>query len=71
MDLTRGPNPHLTFGGGIHSCLGQFLAGTELQVVLEVLLRKLPNLELALLVEELQRVEGLSVGGLREVPARW
>ncbi|MGV9382982.1 cytochrome P450 [Nonomuraea sp. NPDC003707] len=71
MDLTRTPNPHLAFGSGSHSCLGQSLARTELQVVLEVLLRKLPSLELAVPVEELHRVEGLVVGGLRQVPVRW
>ncbi|MEV0347052.1 cytochrome P450 [Nonomuraea sp. NPDC050680] len=71
MDLTRTPNPHLAFGSGAHSCLGQALARTELQVVLEVLLRKLPTLELAVPVEELERVEGLAVGGLRTVPVRW
>ncbi|MER6003642.1 cytochrome P450 [Nonomuraea angiospora] len=71
MDLTRTPNPHLAFGSGSHSCLGQSLARTELQVVLEVLLRKLPTLELAVPVEELHRVEGLVVGGLRQVPVRW
>jgi cytochrome P450 len=71
MDLTRSPNPHLAFGTGPHSCLGQALARTELQVTLEVLLRKLPTLELAVPAEELQRVEGLAVGGLREVPVRW
>ncbi|MFI7707786.1 cytochrome P450 [Nonomuraea sp. NPDC049480] len=71
MDLTRSPNPHLAFGSGAHSCLGQALARTELQVVLEVLLRKLPALELAVPVEELERVEGLAVGGLSTVPVRW
>ncbi|MET7332061.1 cytochrome P450 [Nonomuraea sp. NPDC005650] len=71
MDLTRSPNPHLAFGSGAHSCLGQSLARTELQVVLEVLLRKLPTLELAVPVEELHRVEGLVVGGLSQVPVRW
>ncbi|ACZ88095.1 cytochrome P450 [Streptosporangium roseum] len=71
MDLSRSPNPHLSFGSGAHSCLGQALARTELQVVLEVLLRKLPTLELAVPVEELERVEGLAVGGLRTVPVRW
>ncbi|MFC4119018.1 cytochrome P450 [Nonomuraea zeae] len=71
MDLGRSPNPHLTFGAGPHSCLGQALARTELQVVLETLLRKLPTLELAVPERDLRRVEGLLVGGLREVPVRW
>lgn len=71
MDLTRSPNPHLTFGAGAHSCLGQSLARTELQVVLETLLRKLPSLDLAVPVAQLRQVEGLTVGGLREVPVRW
>ncbi|MFF7882174.1 cytochrome P450 [Streptomyces sp. NPDC020794] len=71
MDLTRSPNPHLTFGAGAHSCLGQSLARTELQVALEVLLHKLPSLELAVPVAELRQIEGLTVGGLREVPVRW
>ncbi|HKS50042.1 MAG TPA: cytochrome P450 [Amycolatopsis sp.] len=71
MDLTRSPNPHLAFGAGAHSCPGQPLARTELQVVLEVLLRKLPSLELAVPADELRTVDGLVVGGLREVPVRW
>ncbi|WP_439382870.1 cytochrome P450 [Amycolatopsis lexingtonensis] len=71
MDLGRSPNPHLAFGAGAHACLGQPLARTELQVVLEVLLRKLPSLELAVPADELRRVEGLAVGGLRELPVRW
>jgi len=71
FDATRSPNRHLAFGAGAHSCLGQALARTELQVVLEVLLRRLPGLELAVPVAELERVEGLAVGGLRTVPVRW
>ncbi len=71
MRLDRSPNPHLSFGTGPHSCLGQSLARTELQTVLDVLLRRLPTLELAVPVPELRRIEGLLVGGLREVPVRW
>ncbi|HEY3465746.1 MAG TPA: cytochrome P450 [Amycolatopsis sp.] len=71
MDLGRSPNPHLAFGAGAHACLGQPLARTELQVALEVLLRELPTLELAVPADELRRVEGLAVGGLRELPVRW
>ena len=71
MDLARSPNTHLAFGAGPHACIGQSLARTELQVVLEVLLRRLPGLELAVAPGELRRIEGLTVGGLREVPVRW
>ena len=71
MDLARTPNAHLAFGSGAHSCLGQALARTELQTVLDVLLRRLPTLELAVSPAELERVEGLAVGGLRTVPVRW
>jgi cytochrome P450 len=71
MDLTRSPNLHLSFGAGPHSCIGQPLARAELQVVLEVLLRRLPTLELAVPAAELRAVEGLAVGGLREVPVKW
>ncbi|GAB2756292.1 cytochrome P450 [Amycolatopsis magusensis] len=53
------------------SCLGQTLARTELQMVLEVLLRRLPGLTLSVAPEDLERVEGLVVGGLRTVPVRW
>ena len=71
MDLGRSPNPHLAFGAGPHSCLGQALARTELQAVLSVLLRKLPTIELAAEPGDLRRIEGLVVGGLRELPVRW
>ncbi|WP_039639265.1 cytochrome P450 [Streptomyces sp. 769] len=71
MSLDRSPNAHLAFGAGPHSCLGQALARTELQVVLDVLLRRLPSLELAVAPDALRRIEGLVVGGLCEVPVRW
>jgi cytochrome P450 len=71
LDVARSPNPHVSFGVGPHSCLGQALARTELQVVLEVLLRRLPTLELAVEPDELVKLEGLIVGGLTEVPVRW
>jgi cytochrome P450 len=71
MVLDRRPNPHLTFGAGPHSCLGQALARVELQTVLAVLLDRLPGLELAVEPDGLRRREGLIVGGLEELPVRW
>jgi cytochrome P450 len=47
LDLGRAPNPHLSFGAGIHFCLGAPLARIELQTSFATLLRRLPNMELA------------------------
>lgn len=71
VDLRRTPNPHLAFGIGPHSCVGQTLARVELQTVLRVLLRRLPTLELAEPPETLAVREGLVVGGLERVLVRW
>ncbi|MEW2544694.1 cytochrome P450 [Streptomyces sp. NPDC047002] len=71
LDIGRSPNPHLAFGAGPHSCLGQPLARTELQAVLGVLLRRLPGLRLAVDVGELRRQEGMLTTPLRELPVAW
>jgi cytochrome P450 len=71
MEPGRTPNPHLAFGAGRHSCLGQPLARTEMQTVLGVLLRRLPTLDLAVDPARLSRVEGLLTTPLRELPVRW
>jgi cytochrome P450 len=41
---TRGPNHHLSFGYGIHSCLGASLARLEADVVVKLLTREYPDL---------------------------
>ncbi|TDD48891.1 cytochrome P450 [Nonomuraea terrae] len=71
MVLDRRPNTHVAFGAGPHSCIGQALARTELQTVLQVLLDRLPTLRLAEPAEALTRREGLVVGGLQAVPVAW
>jgi cytochrome P450 len=44
--LDRSPNPYLSFGAGIHYCLGAPLAKLEFDVLFERMLRRLPRLEL-------------------------
>lgn len=43
----RSPNPHVSFGAGIHACVGAPLARLEMQVALRVLFTRLPGIEVA------------------------
>jgi cytochrome P450 len=44
LDITReGPPPMLTFGGGMHYCLGAHLARLELAEALKVVTRRMPH----------------------------
>jgi cytochrome P450 len=51
LDVARSPNPHLTFGHGIHHCLGANLARLEMTVMFEELLPAFDHLELTRPVE--------------------
>jgi cytochrome P450 len=43
----RSPNPHVSFGAGIHFCVGAPLARLELQIAIPLLFERLPNFQLA------------------------
>jgi len=45
LDVGRHPNPHVSFGAGVHFCLGAALARLELQTSFGTVLRRLPRLE--------------------------
>ncbi|KJY21389.1 MULTISPECIES: cytochrome P450 [unclassified Streptomyces] len=65
LDLSRADNPHLTFGAGIHYCLGAPLARRELEASFGALLADgIPPLRL---VEEPQWQDGYVIRGLERL----
>ncbi len=70
LDITRENIRPLSFGGGIHFCLGAQLARIEAAEALPILLERLPRLELT----EIDRPKWkhtITLRGLTELPARW
>jgi cytochrome P450 len=67
LDLTRDHNPHMSFGAGIHFCLGAPLARAELDVSFTTLLGRLPGMEL---VAEPEWKPNYIIRGLRELWVR-
>jgi len=47
LDIGRDPNPHVSFGGGVHHCMGAALARVEAEVAFRRLLERFPTIEAA------------------------
>jgi cytochrome P450 len=45
FDVQRKPNPHLTFGKGVHFCLGAPLARLEVKIALRILLERYSDIQ--------------------------
>ncbi|HXP18935.1 MAG TPA: cytochrome P450 [Streptosporangiaceae bacterium] len=71
FDITRTPNPHLTFSLGPHFCIGAALARAELRIATESLLRRFPSLRLAGGAGDLRRSDGALLEGFIEIPVTW
>jgi cytochrome P450 len=70
LDITRPNVKPLSFGGGIHFCLGAQLARIEAEVAISTLLRRLPELRL----DDAENPEWrptFVLRGLKKLPASW
>jgi cytochrome P450 len=65
FDITRNPNPHLTFGRGVHFCLGASLARIEMRVIFDVLLDRVGAVTLA---GPIEYVRSNKHAGVRHMP---
>ncbi len=66
FDIGRPQNPHLTFGHGIHFCLGAPLARLEAQIAAVRLAERLPNIHLA--YGEPEWHDSLILRGVKKLP---
>ncbi len=70
LDITRPNVRPLSFGGGIHFCLGAQLARIEAEVAISTLLRRLPDLRLDDALNPEWRPTFV-LRGLKRLPASW
>ncbi|MER7274912.1 cytochrome P450 [Dactylosporangium sp. NPDC000244] len=71
LDVRRDARRHVAFGFGVHQCLGQPLARTELQVVYGTLYRRIPGLRLATTLDRIPFKHDGAVYGVYELPVTW
>ncbi|MEV4113630.1 cytochrome P450 [Nonomuraea sp. NPDC049695] len=71
LDVTRQAGGHLTFGHGIHQCLGQQLARAEMRIAYPALLRRFPGLRLAVTPEEVPMRSDMGIYGVHRLPVTW
>jgi cytochrome P450 len=69
FDITRGPNLHVAFGGGIHHCLGANLARLEGQEAFRAVTQRFAPFSLA--TERLEYQTLLSLRGLMALSVSW
>ncbi|RCG29887.1 cytochrome P450 [Sphaerisporangium album] len=68
FDIGRDPNRHLGFGHGIHFCLGAALARMQARAAIGTLVRRFPDLALAVDPADLRWTPDLFLHGVRRLP---
>ena len=70
FDIARHPNPHLSFGTGVHFCLGFQLARAEAAIAFERLLMRFPDMRLAVDPGEIVWRKRPGIRALGSLPVR-
>lgn len=68
FDIDRSPNPHLSFGAGIHVCLGMKLARAEVEIAFERIFTRFPALGRSVPSSDLEWTKRLGLRALRVLP---
>jgi cytochrome P450 len=69
FDLNRGNlSRHLTFGGGVHRCIGAALARMEIKVAARELVKRLDNIRLAIPVAEIRYLPTVATRSIAKLP---
>ncbi|MFI5978859.1 cytochrome P450 [Streptomyces sp. NPDC051452] len=71
IDFSRNPNPHLAFGFGPHYCPGGMLARLESELLVDVLLDRVPGLKLAVAPDQVPFRRGALIRGPEALPVTW
>jgi len=71
LDLGRETLGHLSFGHGVHQCLGQQLARVEMRIGFSHLLAELPGLRLAVPAEQVRLRDDMFIYGVEALPVAW
>ena len=71
LDLGRETLGHLSFGHGVHQCLGQQLARVEMRIGFSHLLAELPELRLAVPAEQVRLRDDMFIYGVEALPVTW
>jgi cholest-4-en-3-one 26-monooxygenase len=68
FDITRNPNPHVTFGGGgPHFCLGANLARLEMRILFEEMAKRIDSIELT---GDVRKLRSSFIHGIKTLPVK-